>query len=134
MDSGDEVASIVATQFVQQLSLASPKRGVVYVRNYRAGEAIAEALRCAFYNARADDKGEVLQEWIHGAGGWIVATGALGTGINIKGIVYVVHVGRLYRLTNFVQQSRRGAGMERSAIQLLLHRSRAVVGTDDQRS
>jgi superfamily II DNA helicase RecQ len=41
-------------------------------------------------------------------GGWIVATGALGTGINIEGIVCVTHVDRLYRLTSFVQQSRRG--------------------------
>jgi superfamily II DNA helicase RecQ len=38
-----------------------------------------------------------------------VATGALGTGINIKGIVQVVHVDRPYRLTSFMQQSgRRG--------------------------
>jgi ABC-type Fe3+ transport system permease subunit len=37
-----------------------------------------------------------------GSGGWIVATGALGTGVNIEGIVYVVHVDRPYRLTSFV--------------------------------
>jgi hypothetical protein len=49
-----------------------------------------------------------LQQWVQGAGGWIVATGALGTGINIEGIVYVVHIGRPYGLTSFVQQSGRG--------------------------
>jgi superfamily II DNA helicase RecQ len=37
-----------------------------------------------------------------------VATGALGTGVNIKGIVYIVHVDQPYRLTGFVQQSGRG--------------------------
>jgi superfamily II DNA/RNA helicase len=37
-----------------------------------------------------------------------VATGALGTGINIEGIMYVVHVDRPYRLTSFVQPSGRG--------------------------
>jgi hypothetical protein len=49
-------------QFVQQLLLASPKRGVVYVCNYKAKEAIAEALRYAFYNAQANNKEKVLQE------------------------------------------------------------------------
>jgi superfamily II DNA helicase RecQ len=37
-----------------------------------------------------------------------VATGALGTGINIEDIVFVVHINRLYGLTSFAQQSGRG--------------------------
>jgi ATP-dependent DNA helicase RecQ len=37
-----------------------------------------------------------------------VATGALGTGINIEGIIYVIHVDWPYGLTSFVQQSGRG--------------------------
>ena len=36
-----------------------------------------------------------------------MATGALSTGINIEGIIYVIHVGWLYRLTSFVQQLER---------------------------
>jgi superfamily II DNA helicase RecQ len=108
IDSGYEPPSSVATQFVQQLQLPRQERGVVYVRSYTTGKIISEALGCPFYRAKADDKGEVLQEWIHGPRGWIVATGALGTGINIEGIVYVVHVDRPYGLTSFVQQSGRG--------------------------
>jgi superfamily II DNA helicase RecQ len=65
-------------------------------------------LNCPFYKAKADDKGEILQEWIKGARGWIVVTSVLKTGINIKGIVYVVHVNQLYGLTSFIQQSGRG--------------------------
>jgi superfamily II DNA helicase RecQ len=108
MDSANEAPSVVATQFVQQLQLPHQKRGVVYVRSYTTGKVMSEALGCPFYRAKADDKGETLQEWIQGAGGWIVATGALGTGINIEGIVYVVHVDRPYGLTSFMQQSGRG--------------------------
>ena len=37
-----------------------------------------------------------------------MATGALGTGINIEGIIYVIHVDRPYGLTSFLQQSGRG--------------------------
>ena len=38
----------------------------------------------------------------------IVAISALRTRINIKGIIYVIHVNQLYRLTSFVQQLRQG--------------------------
>jgi superfamily II DNA helicase RecQ len=40
--------------------------------------------------------------------GWIVATGALGTGINIKDIIFVIHIDRPYGSTSFAQQSGRG--------------------------
>ena len=63
---------------------------------------MSKALNYPFYKARANDKGAILQEWNQGAGGWIVATGALGTGINIEGIIYIVYVDQLYRLTSFI--------------------------------
>jgi superfamily II DNA helicase RecQ len=107
-NSGDKAPSVVAAEYAQGLQLPREKRGVVYVRSYATGGAISTALKCPFYKARADDKGEVLQQWIEGCGGWIVATGALGTGVNIEGIIHVVHVDRPYGLTSFVQQSGRG--------------------------
>jgi superfamily II DNA helicase RecQ len=107
-DSKNKAPSDVAIQHIRQTPLGAGKRGVVYVRSYETGGVVSRALECPFYRARAESKGEVLQQWVQGPGGWIVATGALGTGINIEGIVYVVHVGRLYRLTSFVQQSGRG--------------------------
>jgi len=100
----NEAPSAVATQFVQQFPLASPKRGIVYVRIYTTGPIVGEALGCPFYNAQAEDEGEVLQEWMRRAAGWVVATRALGTGINIEGIVCIVQVGRPYELTGFAQQ------------------------------
>lgn len=107
-DSKDEPASEIGVKIVRELSLAAGKRGVIYVRSYGTGDKIREVLQCPFYKARADHKSQVLQDWIEGPGGWIVATGALGTGINIEGIVYVIHIDRPYGLTSFVQQSGRG--------------------------
>ena len=107
MDTKNKQASTMAIQYAQQLQLPSQKRGVIYVRDYKTGRIISEALRCSFYKATADDKAEVLEEWKR-MGGWIVATGALGTGINIEGIIYVIHVDRPYGLTSFLQQSGRG--------------------------
>lgn len=107
-DSKSETPSDVAIRYVQQVDLRPGQRGVIYVRSYETGRMIQGELRCPFYRARAEEKGEILQQWICGAGGWMVATGALGTGINIEGVIHVVHVGRPYGLTSFVQQSGRG--------------------------
>ena len=48
--------SVVASQFVQQLQLASQKRRVVYVQSYTTSKVISKVLNCAFYKAKADDK------------------------------------------------------------------------------
>ena len=81
----------VAIDMVKGQELARGKKGVVYVRTYAVGVTVSDQLGCAFYKATAMDKNETLQQWINGPGGWIVATGALGTGINIEGRVRVSH-------------------------------------------
>jgi superfamily II DNA helicase RecQ len=110
LDSRD-VSPIEYTKgLIPSLPLPPAKRGVIYVRSYIAGEALQEAFGFPFYKAKSEEKAEVLQEWTHGSGsgGWILATGALGTGVNIADIVYVVHVDRPYGITSFMQQSGRG--------------------------
>ncbi|TGO31480.1 hypothetical protein BHYA_0676g00010 [Botrytis hyacinthi] len=107
-DSKHTAPSEVAIAYAQRTHLSAGKRGVIYVRSYETGRAVSDALACPFYRARAESKGEVLQQWVQGPGGWIVAIGVLGTGINIEGIIYVVYVGRSYGLISFVQQSGRG--------------------------
>ena len=79
-------------KLILQLVLLARKRGVIYVQSYKTGEVVSEALQCLFYQAKAEEKGEVLQKWIQGPGGWIVAIGALRTRIYIKGIVYIVYI------------------------------------------
>jgi superfamily II DNA helicase RecQ len=58
---------------------------------------------CSFYKATATDKEERLEEWANGSCGWIVATGALGNGIDIPGVIYIIYLGRPYGLTSFMQ-------------------------------
>jgi superfamily II DNA helicase RecQ len=101
VDSQKERPSTIAINIVRGLEpLPDGKRGVIYVRSYTAGEIVSQELDCPFYKATADQKSEVLEAWRRGHGGWIVATGALGTGINIAGIIYVVHIDRPYRSTS----------------------------------
>ena len=97
-----------AEPLLRRLPLPPASRGVIYVRSYTQGESIAEEMGCLFYKATATDKQELLKQWASGSGGWIVATGALGTGIDILGVVYIIHLGRPYGLTSFMQQAGRG--------------------------
>lgn len=84
INSQDQPPSTVALQVVQPLPLPAGKRGVIYVRSYATGTAISDALQCPFYKARDEDKGELLRASGNGGGGWMVATGALGTEIDIQ--------------------------------------------------
>src|SRR5450432_3128066 len=65
IDSGNEAPLVVGTRFVQGLApLKDKQRGVVYVRSYKTGRIISEALQCTFYKAKAEDKGAILQAWM----------------------------------------------------------------------
>jgi hypothetical protein len=85
------------------------QKGVVYCLSKAQSERMAEALGCAYYHAGmdADDRADRLQEWVE-HGGLIVATSALGTGVDYAGIVYILHVGMPWSITDFAQASRRG--------------------------
>ncbi|KFY03551.1 hypothetical protein V490_00144 [Pseudogymnoascus sp. VKM F-3557] len=100
---------------VQKLSagFVTGQRGTVYVRSYQAGQRLHEKLQKAgfhvpFYKAVADDKSEIFKAWAEGSGGWIIATGALGTGLDVAGVTHIIHLDRPYGMTNFVQQTGRG--------------------------
>lgn len=108
VNSGRMAPMKVAIDMVKGQELARGEKGVVYVRTYAVGVTVSDQLGCAFYKATATDKNETVQQWINRPGGWIVATGALGTGINIEGVTEVIHVDRPYGLTSFAQQSGRG--------------------------
>ncbi len=97
-----------AEPLIRRLPLPPGSRGVIYVRSYAHGESVADEMDCPFYKATATSKQELLEQWASGSGGWIVATGALGTGIDIPGVVYIIHLGRPYGLTSFMQQAGRG--------------------------
>ena len=85
----------------------SRQKGVVYCKSKPQCEAIAEELGCAHYHADVVDRGDRLQEWVE-RGGMIVATSALGTGVDFAGIVYILHVGMPWSISNFAQASSRG--------------------------
>jgi superfamily II DNA helicase RecQ len=131
IDSCREGLWEVAEPLIRGLPLPLGSRGVIYVRSYAQGESVAEEMGCPFYKATATGKQELLTQWAGGSGGWIVATGALGTGIDIPGVVYIIHLGRPYGLTSFMQQAGRGgrAGEISDSIVILPSRSPSSSGS-----
>jgi superfamily II DNA helicase RecQ len=92
--------------------VSNQKKGVIYCRTRATCEVMATELGCAHYHAGVIDRAERLEQWSE-RGGWIVATGALGTGVDFPGILVVVHMGMPYSMINFTQESgRAGRGDE----------------------
>jgi superfamily II DNA helicase RecQ len=80
------------------------RKGVVYSRSRDQCEGLAKELECAYYHARAVDNEERLQSWLE-KGRLIVATLALGMGVDFLGIVFILHVDLLYSIIDFTQES-----------------------------
>jgi superfamily II DNA helicase RecQ len=102
--------------------LVKGQKGVVYGRSKQQTEAIADTLGCGYYHASMADRAEGLAEWIE-KGGLIVATSALSTGVDIAGVVYILHVGMPWSMTDFAQESGRGGreGETVDAVILVAH-------------
>jgi superfamily II DNA helicase RecQ len=83
------------------------ERGVVYSLSRDFCMSLAEQLQCHHYHAGVHDRAERLEHWV-GEGGLIVATSALGTGVDIPGIVFILHVDIPFSMIDFAQQSGRG--------------------------
>jgi superfamily II DNA helicase RecQ len=82
------------------------RKGVVYSRSRDQCEQLARELKCAYYHAGAADNEERLKAWLE-RGGLIVATSALGTGVDFPGVVFTLHVDIPYGMIDFSQESGR---------------------------
>lgn len=101
-----EMAVATCQRQLQRLKVDRLK-GVVYCHSKAQCEAIAEELDCGYYHAGVVDRAERLEGWLK-EGGWIVATSALGTGVDFPGIVFILHVGMPWSMIDFAQESGRG--------------------------
>lgn len=92
------------------------QKGVIYCRSREETRTVAEALGCLYHHSgmSEDERLAARTSWIEGQEGqrWITATIGLGTGVDIEGIIAVVHMGLPYGLIDFVQQVGRGGRWE----------------------
>jgi len=80
---------------------------VVFCRSVKRCEELVGLLECEMYHSRYGGKSQGLASWTGGDNKVIVATSALGTGIDQKGITHVVHVQRPWILIEYGQDSGR---------------------------
>jgi superfamily II DNA helicase RecQ len=69
---------------------------------------LAERLGCGVYYSDAKRKTESLESWEKGESEVLVATGALGAGVDVSGIEFVLLLGEGFGLIDYVQESGRG--------------------------
>jgi superfamily II DNA helicase RecQ len=105
-DKLEETALFMCRRWAEKLQ-RSRQKGVVYCKSKAQCELLATELGCAHYHADVVDRAERLQAWVE-KGGMIVATSALGTGVDFAGIVYILHVGMPWSMSDFAQASGRG--------------------------
>jgi len=96
----------------QLARLQHKSKMVVYCRSKAECKELAEALGCNYFFSGSPENADVIEIWKE-AGGCVVATTALGTGVNYAGVEMAVHVGMPYGLIDFAQESgRAGRGGE----------------------
>lgn len=98
------------SQLGAQLSQAGTiGRSIIYCQSIRRGTKLAAELGCRFYYSDAgtySEKRDMIQEW-RTKGKVIVATNALGLGLDVGDVRTVVHAGAPRRLRDYCQESGR---------------------------
>ncbi|KAF5239309.1 hypothetical protein FANTH_10012 [Fusarium anthophilum] len=78
-------------------------------------KALAYQLNCHYYHALRNDSNsqfiaqhkEGFQAWLRGKAPYIVATAALGTGIDVAGIIHVIHLEAPFSIIDYAQEAGR---------------------------
>jgi superfamily II DNA helicase RecQ len=84
--------------------LPTGQRAIAFCRSRASCERLARRLDCQLYHRSLEEKEESLSTWIDRREKVIVATSALGTGVDIAGIQIVIHLGRPHGIIDFVQE------------------------------
>lgn len=109
-DKQEEEEDAEVCRVVQEwLGRQESGRVIVYGRTIPRVEKLAEALGCKRFHAKMDTaagKAARFQEWVQD-GPLIVATNALGLGVDVPDVRLVVHAGMPNRLRDYVQESGR---------------------------
>lgn len=96
-------------------------RVVVYGNTVGKVQRIAQALGCTAYYHEAIGKASMLKEFMEGERGVIVATSALGMGVDIPDIRCIIHVDRPRTILDYAQESGRAGrdGLRSEAVVMI---------------
>jgi len=113
VDEEGESAESRAIEFIRSQKLKAGEKILVFSRYIKTIERLREALGCAIYHANEPTKAAQLKAWQDGDVQIMVASSALGVGMNVDKVMLVVHVGVAWGCMSFSQESgRAGRGGE----------------------
>ncbi|KAI2735624.1 hypothetical protein DTO013E5_9718 [Penicillium roqueforti] len=92
---------------MDRIHRSRPGKVIVYTPVVRTGEILASRLGCRVYHSRQVDKATVLDAFQSGQSPVIVATNALGMGVDIPDIRCIIHVRQPRTLIDYAQESGR---------------------------
>jgi hypothetical protein len=105
-------------------NLGRDERAVLFCQSRLTCERMAQRLGCSPYHSTWEGKKETVTTWIASDRGIIVATSALGSGVDVAGIRAVIHLGRPPTIVDFAQEAGRGGRQgERVQSTVVLSRS-----------
>jgi superfamily II DNA helicase RecQ len=96
-------------------SLAPGEKGVVYCTSHAKCRVLARQLGCHYYHGNPEDgnahflarREAGFQAWLRGETPYMVATAALGTGIDVAGITHVIHLEGPRSIIDYAQEAGR---------------------------
>lgn len=82
-------------------------KGVVFAKSVDLAIKLAEHLGCPYYHAKKQGGAITINDWLDGKIPLICSTSALGTGMDVDDIRFVIHVDIPYSMIDFAQESGR---------------------------
>ncbi|KAH8144640.1 uncharacterized protein LAJ45_11349 [Morchella importuna] len=107
-------------EIMSDFSSNTNAQALIYTRSCKEGENIARTLNCSMYHSRTGDKDAILDDFANGKSRILVATTALGAGIDIPNITLVVHFKIPYGFVDFSQGSGRAGRNGNTASSVVL--------------
>jgi RecQ family ATP-dependent DNA helicase len=108
VDETEAVCQLVREKLEQY---PGPSKIIVYGGTIKRTKELSRALGCHEYYREVgnrDEKEKIMGRWQRGDGRLIVATNAFGLGIDAPDVRVVIHVGAIYQMRNYSQESGRG--------------------------
>ncbi|PSN58516.1 P-loop containing nucleoside triphosphate hydrolase protein, partial [Corynespora cassiicola Philippines] len=129
----EEVQSTVVRMVQQKLREYRTGKVIVYGNSKPKVRAVAESLGCQAYHADAVGRASMLAEFMAGRQRMIVATSALGMGVDIADVRCIIHMDWPFSVLEYAQESGRAGrdGLRSEAIMIAQEGDQRV---DEQQS
>ncbi|KAH6984192.1 P-loop containing nucleoside triphosphate hydrolase protein [Ilyonectria sp. MPI-CAGE-AT-0026] len=133
-----EVKELVAAR---AKTLRPGEKGIVFCRSHASCKAVALQLGCCYYHGEPDDpdaaflaqRDSGFEDWVEGRTPYIVATAALGTGLDVAAVVHIIHLDLPWCILSYIQKAgRAGRAGEQAVAEVIVEERNWPLGNPTQ--